>query len=131
MLKLNHSQVDNNRVDIVNTKYPLCMIVMATTRYFAENYLETQNKLQWNNKVCPKPKIFLIDSNQQWIYGIDLINKMRKNADLKSIVVYTAKDNNRNKSDVLNLNIAGYMYKPTDSYKSYDLLNPVQLLDCY
>lgn len=73
----------------------------------------------------------MIDSNQQWIYGIDLINKMRKNADLKSIVVYTAKDNNRNKSDVLNLNIAGYMYKPTDSDKSDDLFSPVQLLDCY
>ena len=56
---------------------------------------------------------------------------MRKNADVKSIVVYTAKDNNRNKSDVLNLNIAGYMYKPTDSDKSDDLFSPVQLLDCY
>jgi hypothetical protein len=41
MLKLNDSLVDNRRVDIVNTKYLLCMIVMATTRYFVENYLET------------------------------------------------------------------------------------------
>jgi DNA-binding response OmpR family regulator len=73
----------------------------------------------------------LIDSNQQWIYGIDLINKMRKNADLKSIVVFTAKDNDKNKSDGLNLNFAGHMHKPTDSDKSDDLFSPVQLLDCY
>lgn len=73
----------------------------------------------------------MIDSNQQWIYGIDLINKMRKNADVKSIVVYTAKDNNRNKSDVLNLNIAVYMYKPTDSDKSDDLFSYWTVIEYY
>ena len=120
MINLNILLVDNCRVDVENTKNSLSMLGVETNLYFAENDLEAWNQLQGNNKVCPTPKILLIDVNQKGINGTDLINKIRSNADLKSIIVFviTAIDNEKNKIDALNLNIAGYMHKPTDRDKS-------------
>jgi hypothetical protein len=40
------------------------MLGVETNLYFAENDLEAWNQLQGNNKVCPTPKILLIDVNQ-------------------------------------------------------------------
>jgi CheY-like chemotaxis protein len=120
MINLNILLVDNCRVDVENTKNSLSMLGVETNLYFAENDLEAWNQLQGNNKVCPTPKIILIDINQQGINGVDLINNIRRNADLKSILVFviTTIDNDKNKIDALNLNIAGYMRKPTDRDKS-------------
>jgi CheY-like chemotaxis protein len=54
------------------------MLGVETNLYFAENDLEAWSQLQGNNKVCPTPKILLIDVNQRGINGIDLINKIKQ-----------------------------------------------------
>ena len=76
MINLNILLVDNCRVDVENTKNSLSMLGVETNLYFAENDLEAWNQLQGNNKVCPTPKILLIDVNQKGINGTDLINKI-------------------------------------------------------
>jgi CheY-like chemotaxis protein len=67
----------------------------------------------------------LIDINQEGINGISLIYKIRRHNDLKSILVFviTDTDNEKNKSDALNLNIAGYLRKPNDSDKNIDFFS--------
>ena len=72
--------------------------------------------LDGNHKISPVPKILLIDINQEGVNGIDLINKIRSHEDLKSILVFviTSIDNEKNRSEALNLNIAGYIHKPID-----------------
>lgn len=62
----------------------------------------------------------MIDVNQEGgIKGIDLLLKIRKHEDLILIFMITGADNKKNKSDTLNLNIAGYLHKPIDSDKSF------------
>ena len=58
----------------------------------------------------------LIDINAEGINGIDLINKIRNNYKLKSILIFVISDvdNNEKKQAALNLNIAAYIGKPIE-----------------
>jgi DNA-binding response OmpR family regulator len=62
--------------------------------------LEAWNQLQGNHKVSPT-KILLIDINQEGINGIGLINKIRRHADLKSILVFVITDTDNEKKIVM------------------------------
>ncbi|PKH67853.1 response regulator [Flavobacterium sp. ALD4] len=125
MINSNILLVDNCKVDIENTKKAFLILDIKATLHFAKNDLEAWNQLHGNHKVSPTPKILLIDINQEGINGIGLINKIRRDADLKSILVFviTDTDNEKNKIDALNLNIAGYLRKPIDSDKNIDFFS--------
>lgn len=87
--------------------------ITATLR-FAKNDTEAWSMLKGNDKLVPLPKIMLIDINAAGINGIELLNKIRRDFELKSILIFVISDinNNENKRAALNLNIAGYMHKP-------------------
>jgi response regulator RpfG family c-di-GMP phosphodiesterase len=72
------------------------MLGVETNLYFAEN---EKHGASFNGitKFAQRLKNSLIDVNQKGINGIDLINKIRSNADLKSIIVFviTAIDNDK------------------------------------
>ncbi|CAM2883218.1 response regulator [Flavobacterium frigoris] len=125
MINSNILVVDNCKVDVENAKKAFSILGLKDTLYFAENDLEAWDKLQGNQKISPIPKILLIDINQEGIKGIDLLLKIRKHEDLKSILIFviTGTDNEKNKSDALNLNIAGYLHKPIQSDKSFDFFS--------
>ena len=72
----------------------------------------------------------LIDINAEGINGIDLINKIRLDLELKSILIFVISDinNNENKLAALNLNIAGYMHKP---FGNEEIINFFSTLNDY
>jgi CheY-like chemotaxis protein len=119
MINSNILLVDNCKAHVENTKNTLLTLGPETTLYFAENDLEAWNKLQGNHKISPTPKIILIDINQEGINGIDLLKKIRSHADLRSILIFviTSIDNEKNRIEALDLNIAGYLHKPIDIEK--------------
>jgi CheY-like chemotaxis protein len=106
--------VDNCKTYIENTVRAFSDIGIQATLYFADNHIEAWSLLQGDYKLSPLPKIMLIDINAEGINGIDLINKIRLDLELKSILIFVISNinNNENKLAALNLNIAGYMPKP-------------------
>ena len=72
----------------------------------------------------------IIDINAEDINGIDLINKIRLDFELKSILIFVVSNifNNENRLAALNLNIAGYMQKPLGNE---EILNFFSILNDY
>jgi DNA-binding response OmpR family regulator len=81
--------------------------------------------LQGEHKIFPTPKIILIDINMNELNGVNLLNNIRKNSNLKSILVFviTKTENDKNKVAALNLNVAGYIQKPMDSKSNIALFS--------
>jgi CheY-like chemotaxis protein len=106
--------VDNCKIFIENAINAFSQIGIQSTLCFAESDTEAWSMLKGDHKLSPLPKIMLIDINAEGINGIDLINKIRDNFQLKSILIFVISDvnNNENKRAALNLNIAAYMSKP-------------------
>jgi CheY-like chemotaxis protein len=117
MISSNMLLVDNNKMDVLNTKAAFLTIGIDTTLHCAESDIEAWAMLQGDHKISPIPKIMLIDINQNGIDGLILLQKIRKDPVLKSMLVFviTRTNNNENKEASLNLNVAAYMCKPSDS----------------
>lgn len=122
MISSNILLVDNNKIDVESTKKAFSTIGIHTTLHFAESDSEAWTLLQGGKKISPTPKILLIDINESGLNGMDLLQKIRKHPDLKSILVFviTNTDNDQNKVAALDLNIAGYIRKPSDTENNID-----------
>jgi CheY-like chemotaxis protein len=116
MVGLNILLVDNCKIFIENAASAFSQIGIQSTLCFAESETEAWSMLQGDTKLSPLPKIMLIDINAEGINGIDLINKIRNNYKLKSILIFVVSDvdNNEKKQAALNLNIAAYIGKPIE-----------------
>ncbi len=100
--------------------------VMALKRAFKNNHI--QNKLDIasdgvqaldmlygrNNvpQVCPD--LILLDINMPKMNGLELLKTIRSDSKLKSlsVIVLTTSDNEKDKMEAYNLNVAGYILKP-------------------
>ena len=86
--------------------------------------------LTGDKKLSPLPKIMLIDINAEGINGIELIEKIRLDIDLKSTLIFVISDinNDKNKRAALNLNIAGYINR---SFEIEEMINFFSILNDY
>ena len=100
----------------INTQAKLC---------YANNDTEAWLMLQGHNKLSPSPKIMLIDINDDGSNGIELITKIRSDLKLKSMLIFviTTINNSENKHAALNLNIAGYMKKPSEKVEMFSFFS--------
>lgn len=117
--------VDNNEMDVVSTRNAFSTVGIESTLHFAGSESEAWSLLQGDHKISPTPKIVLIDINESGLGGIDLLNNIRKHADLKSILVFVITNTNDevNKGAALNLNIAGYLRKPVEGETNIDFFS--------
>ena len=122
--------VDNCKTYQEKVVKAFSQIGIQATLHFAENDLEAWSLLQGDSKLSPVPKIMIIDINAEDINGIDLINKIRLDFELKSILIFVVSNifNNENRLAALNLNIAGYMQKPLGNK---EILNFFSILNDY
>jgi CheY-like chemotaxis protein len=117
--------VDNCKNFIENAVNAFSQIGIESTLCFAENDIKAWSMLHSKDKLLPLPKIMLIDINAEGINGIDLINKIRLDFELKSILIFVVSsiENMEKKRDALNLNIAGYMHKPSGKGEIVDFFS--------
>lgn len=88
MISSNMLLVDNNKMDVLSTKAAFSTIGIDTTLNYAESDIEAWAMLQGDDKISPIPKIMLIDINQNGIDGLFLLQKIRKDPVLKSMLVF-------------------------------------------
>ncbi|MFN6567854.1 response regulator [Dendronalium sp. ChiSLP03b] len=110
--------VEDDEVDVMNVKRAFMKVNITNPIYLAGNGLEALNMLRGNNSQPPKvPKerrLVLLDLNMPKMGGIELLQELRSDPQLKAtpVVVMTTSNQDRDRVEAYNLNVAGYILKP-------------------
>jgi CheY-like chemotaxis protein len=111
--KLSHILlVEDDEVDVMNIKRAFSKNNIKNELYVAGNGVEALDMLR--TVIEPLPKIIILDINMPKMNGIEFLEELRADENLKniSIFVMTTSNQDGDKIDAYNLNVAGYILKP-------------------
>jgi CheY-like chemotaxis protein len=106
--------VEDDEVDIMNVKRAFKKNNISNPLVVAHNGLEALEILRSSEVDAPKPKIVLLDLNMPKMGGIEFLKEIRQDPELTflSVFVMTTSNEDGDKIDAFNLNVAGYILKP-------------------
>jgi CheY-like chemotaxis protein len=109
--------VDDDDVDIMTLQRAFKRNNISNPLYVANNGLEALDQLRGTNgakKINPHPRIILLDINMPKMNGLEFLKEMRSDEDLKNISVFvlTTSNDDKDKVEAYNYNVAGYIIKP-------------------
>jgi CheY-like chemotaxis protein len=110
---LNILLVEDDEVDVMNVRRAFERNNVSNPLYVAGNGLEALEMLR-NGTVPPERRLILLDLNMPKMNGIEFLQELRADPDLasSSVVVLTTSNDDQDKIDAYNLNVAGYLLKP-------------------
>ena len=110
---LNILLVEDDEVDVMNVKRAFDKNHITNPLFVAGNGFEALEKLR-SGEVPQSRRIVLLDLNMPRMNGIEFLRHLRNDPALAStpVVVLTTSNNDRDKIDAFNLNVAGYLVKP-------------------
>ena len=110
---LNILLVEDDEVDVMNVKRAFEKSHITNPLYVAESGLEALEKLR-SGEVPKARRLILLDLNMPRMNGIEFLRELRKDPDLSPtpVVVLTTSNDDRDKVEAYNLNVAGYLLKP-------------------
>jgi len=78
----------------------------------------------------PRPNLVILDINMPRMNGLELLKKIREDENLRDLIVFilTTSNDDQDKFDAYNLNVAGYMLK-SDMGNSF--IKAVELVEMY
>jgi CheY-like chemotaxis protein len=105
--------VEDDDVDVMNVKRAFDKNHIANPLFVAGNGLEALEKLR-SGEVPQGRRIVLLDLNMPKMNGIEFLRELRNDPALAPtpVVVLTTSNNDRDKIEAYNLNVAGYLVKP-------------------
>jgi CheY-like chemotaxis protein len=105
--------VEDDQIDVLNLKRAFDKNHITNPLYVAGNGLEALKKLR-SGEVPAGRRIVLLDLNMPKMNGIEFLRELRNDPALAPtpVVVLTTSNNDRDKIDAFNLNVAGYLVKP-------------------
>lgn len=108
--------VDDDEVDIMNVQRAFRKNNIINPLYIANNGIEALDMLRGNG-VAPIPterRLVLLDLNMPKMNGLEFLREVRADANLHAltVIVLTTSDDERDKVEAYNLNVAGYILKP-------------------
>jgi CheY-like chemotaxis protein len=109
--------VEDDEVDVMNVKRAFKKNNITNPLYVAGNGLEALVMLRGNGNSPSIPKeqrLILLDLNMPKMNGIEFLREVRADPELKPIpvIVLTTSNEDRDKVEAYNLNVAGYILKP-------------------
>ncbi|WP_254413257.1 response regulator [Dyadobacter diqingensis] len=106
--------VEDDEVDIMNVKRAFKKNNISNPLVVAHNGLEALEVLRSPATDAPKPRIILLDLNMPKMGGIEFLKEIRQDPELSSLSVFvmTTSNEDGDKIDAFNLNVAGYILKP-------------------
>jgi CheY-like chemotaxis protein len=130
---LNILLVEDDSVDVMNVQRALVKNNITNPLHIAFNGVEALNMLRGSNgkpKLNPSPRIILLDINMPKMNGLEFLRELRNDEDLKSVSVFvmTTSNDDQDKIEAYNLNVAGYILKPLSFEK---FVNAVAVLNSY
>jgi CheY-like chemotaxis protein len=110
---LNILLVEDDEVDVMNVRRAFQKNNITNPLYVAGNGLEALAKLR-NGEVPRERRMVLLDLNMPRMNGIEFLRELRKDPELAPtpVVVLTTSNNDRDKIQAYDLNVAGYLVKP-------------------
>ena len=110
---LNILLVEDDEVDVMNVRRAFQRNNIANPLFVAANGVEALVHLR-DGKVPRERRIVLLDLNMPQMNGIEFLREVRRDPDLQAIpvVVLTTSNDERDRIEAYNLNVAGYLLKP-------------------
>ncbi len=110
---LNLLLVEDDEVDVMNVRRAFERNNVSNPLFVAGNGLEALSMLR-NGTVPSERRLILLDLNMPKMNGIEFLQALRADADLAAtpVVVLTTSNDDQDKIDAYNLNVAGYLLKP-------------------
>ncbi|BAY94124.1 MULTISPECIES: response regulator [unclassified Tolypothrix] len=110
--------VEDDEVDIMNVKRAFKKVNITNPIYLANNGLEALNMLRGHDDQPPvipiERRLILLDLNMPKMGGIEFLQELRSDPRLKTtpVVVMTTSNQDQDRVEAYNLNVAGYILKP-------------------
>ena len=110
---LNILLVEDDQVDVMNVKRAFDKNRIANPLFVANNGAEALDMLR-SKQIPDERRIVLLDLNMPRMNGLEFLRELRADAKLQStvVVVLTTSNDERDKFEAYNLNVAGYLLKP-------------------
>jgi CheY-like chemotaxis protein len=110
---LNILLVEDDEVDVMNVRRAFERNNVSNPLYVAGNGLEALEMLR-DGTVPAERRLILLDLNMPKMNGIEFLQALRADPELasSSVVVLTTSNDDQDKIDAYNLNVAGYLLKP-------------------
>ena len=110
---LNILLVEDDQVDVMNVKRAFDRNRITNPLYVAGDGLEGLSMLR-SGEVPAERRLVLLDLNMPKMNGIEFLRELRADSALQltPVVVLTTSNDERDKIEAYNLNVAGYLLKP-------------------
>jgi CheY-like chemotaxis protein len=118
--------VEDDDVDVKALKWAFDKLKIANPVQVARDGVEAWELLQ----ALPRPFLVITDINMPRMNGIELVRKIRESKELRDSIVFvlTTSNDEQDKIDAYDLNVAGYMLK-TDMGTSF--MRAIELIENY
>lgn len=105
--------VEDDQVDILNVRRAFLKHNITNPLFVAGNGVEGLEMLR-NGAVPPTRRVVLLDLNMPMMNGIEFLRALRADPELRltPVVVLTTSNDERDRTEAYNLNVAGYILKP-------------------
>jgi hypothetical protein len=116
--EMNILLVEDDEVDVMNVKRAFKKNNITNPLYVASNRLEALDMLRGNHGQPPRvpacQRLILLDLNMPKMGGLEFLQTLRADPELKKIpvVVLTTSNQDQDRIEAYQLNVAGYMLKP-------------------
>jgi CheY-like chemotaxis protein len=110
---LNILLVEDDEVDVMNVRRAFAKRHIVNPLFVAADGLEALEKLR-SRDIPTERRLVLLDLNMPRMNGIEFLRELRQSPDLSAttVVVLTTSNDERDKVEAYNLNVAGYLLKP-------------------
>ncbi|MGB3757820.1 MAG: response regulator [Rivularia sp. (in: cyanobacteria)] len=115
---LNVLLVEDDEVDVMNVRRAFKKNNIINPLYVAFDGLEALRMLRGKNGNSPQipqqRRIILLDLNMPKMGGLEFLQELRADSNLKPIpvIILTTSDEDKDRIEAYNLNVAGYLLKP-------------------
>ena len=115
--------VDDDEVDVMNVQRAFARNRITNPLYVAGNGEEALVMLR-NGSIPGERRLVLLDLNMPRMNGIEFLRELRGDPALRStsVVVLTTSNEERDKIDAYELNVAGYLVKPVTFVNFVDVM---------
>ena len=110
---LNILLVEDDDVDVMNVRRAFKKNNIANPLFLAGNGIEALEQLR-DGRVPRDRRIILLDLNMPKMNGIEFLRELRRDPalNLTPVIVLTTSNDERDRIEAYNLNVAGYILKP-------------------
>jgi CheY-like chemotaxis protein len=110
---LNILLVEDDEVDVMNVRRAFEKNKITNPLFIATNGVDALEQLR-DGKIPRERRLVLLDLNMPQMNGIEFLREVRQDPELRltPVVVLTTSNDERDRIEAYNLNVAGYLLKP-------------------